>query len=284
MLSDSDRTQQGLRSAYRGTTLPGLTRILQEGTLKPSGNRAEPMAYLSPHYDVARFYPELDANTGTWCTFPDGTVRETKSVVHCAVPRRSVWKGGCTKTQRHQWGFKDTTKILIEGVWIMCLGPKPLSTSRAITANLKKKRAGKKSLTRRKPHSGSLTKQVSDGLTNTSPGMPRPHAAQIEPGSAGESASACVVFRQLPQVPRPLHCSRLGVARHVQTPGIFKGGPRAALAAMEIVHPQNLFPLAWRECFGGCPSEPSLRRCHLACVLPCMEGWKRGGGRAAAGK
>ncbi len=71
----------------------------------------------------------------------------------------------------------------------MCLGPKPFSTSMGITANLKKKRAGKKSLTRRKLHSGSLTKQVSDGLTNASPGMPRPHAAQIEPGSAGESAS-----------------------------------------------------------------------------------------------
>ncbi len=70
VLSHSDRTQQGLRSAYRGTTLPWLTRILQEGTFKPSGNRAESMAYLSPHYDVARFYPELDANTWTWCTFP----------------------------------------------------------------------------------------------------------------------------------------------------------------------------------------------------------------------
>ena len=70
----------------------------------------------------------------------------------------------------------------------MCLGLKPLSTSRGIAANLKKKRAGKKSLTRRKLHSGSLTKQGLDGLTNTSPGMPRPHAAQIEPGSAGVTA------------------------------------------------------------------------------------------------
>ncbi len=147
------------------------------------------MAYLSPHYDVARLYPELDANTGTWCAFPDGTVRETKFVVHCTVPCSSDWKGGCTKTQRHQWGFK------VEGVWIMRLGPKPLSTSRGITANLKKKRAGKTSLTRRTLHSGSLTKQVSDGLTNTSPGMPRLHAAQIEPGSANFDGWPCAAAR-----------------------------------------------------------------------------------------